>query len=50
MFEKAMHQTVKDLLKTGMLAYDMEIKQQWSLNNPGQVVLTLVRKYVHVPG
>jgi hypothetical protein len=40
-----MKATVQDLLKTGMIMYGKESKQQWSLSNPGQVVLTVVSDF-----
>ena len=43
-FEETMKNTVRDLLKTGMNTFSKEAKQQWSLSNPGQVVLTVVNR------
>lgn len=47
-FEDAMKNTVKDMLKTGMQSYSKEGRHQWTLTNPGQVVLTVVSQHVGV--
>lgn len=45
-FAEVMQGTVKDLLKTGMSTYSKEDRHQWALANPGQIVLTVVRRKI----
>lgn len=40
--EKAMFDTVRKLLKAGVIAYNSLSRRQWALDHPGQVVLTVV--------
>ena len=40
--EKAMFDTVKRILREGVVTYDSHSRSQWALDHPGQVVLTVV--------
>lgn len=37
-----MFDTVRKLLKAGVIAYNSLSRRQWALDHPGQVVLTVV--------